>query len=133
MSIVHEKIGRNKIIESSLNYLEVDPIKFLPFRLTTLKNLIDLLEKYNNNNDLILKIFQVIEKIKKSLRKDETIQKETLNELVSEIIKCEYYIISGDFQKTRDILKNIEKNIFFYKQEIKFVENSTKSLLSRLF
>ena len=133
MSIVHEKIGRNKIIESSLNYLEVDPIKFLPFRLTTLKNLIDLLEKYNNNNDLILKIFQVIEKIKKSLRKDETIQKETLNELVSDIIKCEYYIISGDFQKTRDILKNIEKNIFFYKQEIKFVENSTKSLLSRLF
>ena len=58
MSIVHEKIGRNKIIESSLNYLEVDPIKFLPFRLTTLKNLIDLLEKYNNNNDIILKIFQ---------------------------------------------------------------------------
>ena len=134
--VVYEKIDeiRNKILnkyESLLlddrTYLELDAIKYLPFRLTTLKNFIDLLEKYKDEN-LLFKIFQVTEKIKLSLREDRNIDKETLNIIVVDIRKYEFCIVSGDIQKARDILKNIEQNIYFYKEIV--VVSNKKSMIS---
>jgi hypothetical protein len=136
--VVYEKIEeiRNKILnkyESLLlddrTYLELDAIKYLPYRLTTLKNFIDLLEKYKDEN-LLLKIFQVTEKIKLSLREDRTIDKETLNIIILDIRKYEFCTVSGDIQKARDILNNIEQNIYFYKEDIVVVSNKI-SMISR--
>ena len=135
-NVVYEKIDkiRNKILnkyESLLlddrTYLELDEIKYLPYRLTTLKNFIDLLEKYKDEN-LLFKIFQVTEKIKLSLREDRTIDKETLNIIVVDIRKYEFCVVSGDIQKARDILKNIEENIYFYKEIV--VVSNKKSMIS---
>lgn len=139
-NVVYEKIDkiRNKILnkyESLLlndrTYLELDAIKYLPYRLTTLKNFIDLLEKFKDEN-LLFKIFQVTEKIKLSLREDRTIDKETLNLIVLDIREYEFCIVSCDIQKARDILKNIEQNIYFYKEEIVVVKNisNKRSMIS---
>jgi len=137
-NVVYEKIDeiRNKILnkyESLLlddrTYLELDAIKYLPYRLTTLKNFIYLLEKYKDKN-LLFKIFQVTEKIKLSLREDRTIDKETLNIIVLDIREYEFCAVSGDIQKARDILKNIEENIYFYKEDIVVVSNKI-SMISR--
>lgn len=134
-NVVHEKIDkiRNKILnkyESLLlddrTYLELDAIKYLPYRLTTLKNFIDLLDKYKGDKNLLFKIFQVTEKIKLSLREDRNIDKETLNLIVLDIREYEFCIVSGDIQKAHDILKNIEQNIYFYKEEIVIVKNTNK-------
>jgi hypothetical protein len=86
-----------------------------------------LLEKYKDEN-LLFKIFQVTEKIKLSLREDRTIDKETLNIIVVDIRKYEFCIVSGDIQKARDILKNIEENIYFYKEIV--VVSNKKSMIS---
>lgn len=123
---------KNKILENyeslleDRNYLSVDPIKFLPYRLTTLNNFIDIVEKSNNDYNL-LQIFKVTEKIRLSLREERNMHKETLNELLSDISKYEYYIVSNNTQQARDILKTIETNILFYKQDI--IQTSKESLL----
>ena len=52
------RIFRNNISDfknENKIYLETDPIKYLPFRLTTLHNFIDLLEKYGTEDWFIKK------------------------------------------------------------------------------
>ena len=126
------KILRNIASENDDNknekYLEIDSIKFLPFRLTTLNIFIDLLEKYRNSYDnFLLKIFIVTEKIKLSLKKNKNIHHETLIQFLNDIENYEYNIVTMDLKKARDILTKINYKIYFCKYKI--VTNFSTSLL----
>lgn len=128
------KILRNIASENDDNknekYLEIDSIKFLPFRLTTLNIFIDLLEKYRNSYDnFLLKIFIVTEKIKLSLKNNKNIHHETLIQFLNDIENYEYNIVTMDLKKARDILTKINDKIYFCKYKI-ITTNFSTSLLS---
>ena len=126
------RIFRNNISDfknENKIYLETDPIKYLPFRLTTLHNFIDLLEKYGNNDNFLSKMFTVTERIKLSLQNNKTIYHETLLDIFTDIDSYECNAVLGDFNEARNKLKNIKNKMIFFKHEIVINNSPIISLL----
>ena len=106
--------------EEDDSYLKVDSIKFLPYRLDTLHNFIDMLEKGYNIE--LMTVFIVTGKIKRSLKADNNVYKETTVELISDLNKYEIDIVTDNFVSAKKVLENIEDRLYFYRQDIVVTE-----------